>query len=299
MNLAKQIFLREQWDQVLRRALDIRGLLGQIRQGDPTPIQMERLDELDQVNSDWLAMLNEQGRVLDVFGPARDLPKDPTRTLLALRKTMHGSIAPVSQTLDLLRLLRQGSLTAVQADHFDRLEAVNSGLLLHLKGFLEALQASPPTIEEAPVRMEALANRALSHFRDKAERKGLRLSLEMSPSLPADLLGDEVRIAHALVNYVSNAVKFTERGSITVRVRQVEQAPQSVLFRFEVEDTGIGIAPDKLSRLFSLIDGVSLAVSLAITKRLAQLMGGDAGADSTPGVGSTFWFTVRLKRGAP
>ncbi|MEI7431451.1 MAG: response regulator, partial [Betaproteobacteria bacterium] len=107
------------------------------------------------------------------------------------------------------------------------------------------------------------------------------------------------------LNYVGNAIKFTESGSITLRSNTMEEHPDSVLIRFEVQDTGIGIAEDALSRLFTPFEQADNSTSrkyggtglgLTITRKLAELMGGEAGVESTPGIGSTFWFTVQLAR---
>jgi CheY-like chemotaxis protein len=115
--------------------------------------------------------------------------------------------------------------------------------------------------------------------------------------------GDATRVGQALLNYLGNAIKFTERGTITLRARVVEKTDVDILMRFEVQDTGIGIPPEALGRLFHSFEQADASTTrkyggtglgLAITRRLAQLMGGDAGVESTLGVGSTFWMTVRL-----
>jgi CheY-like chemotaxis protein len=109
-----------------------------------------------------------------------------------------------------------------------------------------------------------------------------------------------------LLNYATNAVKFTEKGGVTLRILKQDETAEAVVVRFEVADTGIGIAPEAMSRLFSAFEQADNSMTrkyggtglgLAITRRLAELMGGEVGADSTPGVGSTFWFTVKLKKG--
>jgi CheY-like chemotaxis protein len=108
-----------------------------------------------------------------------------------------------------------------------------------------------------------------------------------------------------LLNYATNAVKFTDQGTVTLRALKQEETDDSVTVRFEVTDTGIGIAPEVMSRLFTAFEQADNSMTrkyggtglgLAITRRLAELMGGEAGAESTPGMGSTFWFTVKLTK---
>jgi two-component system sensor histidine kinase/response regulator len=118
-------------------------------------------------------------------------------------------------------------------------------------------------------------------------------------------LGDPTRITQSLINYVANAIKFTERGSITLRARRLADDESSATLRFEVEDTGIGIPPEIRASLFDAFKQADSSTTrkyggtglgLAITRHLAQIMGGDAGVDSEPGRGSCFWLTVKLKK---
>jgi CheY-like chemotaxis protein len=124
-------------------------------------------------------------------------------------------------------------------------------------------------------------------------------------ALPHELTGDATRLQQALLNYANNAIKFTESGKVSVRARLVERDGQSALIRFEVSDTGIGISPEALPKLFSSFEQADQSTTrkyggsglgLAIARKLAELMGGEAGVESRPGVGSTFWFTARLRR---
>jgi CheY-like chemotaxis protein len=118
------------------------------------------------------------------------------------------------------------------------------------------------------------------------------------------LLGDRIRLEQALLNYLTNAIKFTAAGQIVLRVGVVEKTDTTVLLRFEVTDSGIGIESAALARLFNAFEQADnsttrkyggTGLGLAITKKIAGLMDGSAGAESRPGVGSTFWFTARLK----
>ena len=124
--------------------------------------------------------------------------------------------------------------------------------------------------------------------------------------MPLWLRGDVVRLRQALLNLAGNAIKFTDQGSISLRAILLENDSENLLVRFEVEDTGVGIAPDRLQRLFQAFEQADASTTreyggtglgLAITQRLAEMMDGEAGAESTPGEGSTFWFTARLQHG--
>jgi CheY-like chemotaxis protein len=142
---------------------------------------------------------------------------------------------------------------------------------------------------------------------DKARAKGIELVAE-SRALPRRLIGDPTRLRQALVNYVANAIKFTEAGRVGLRVGVQDDAGDSVLLRFEVEDTGIGIAPEAMPRLFTAFEQADsrttrrfggTGLGLALARHLATMMGGEVGASSTPGVGSLFWFTARLRKAEP
>jgi len=125
-------------------------------------------------------------------------------------------------------------------------------------------------------------------------------------AVPLWLRGDATRLRQALLNYASNAVKFTEQGTVTLRAELLEEQGDALLVRFEVQDTGIGIAPEKIAGLWGAFEQADASTTrqyggtglgLAIARRLAALMGGQAGVDSVPGRGSSFWFTARVGRG--
>ncbi len=142
---------------------------------------------------------------------------------------------------------------------------------------------------------------------EQARRKGLKLAIELAPNIPRLLLGDAQRLRQILVNLVGNAIKFTERGGIDIRVGISEFLAQTVIVRFDIRDTGIGMSAEQQAGLFEKFQQADASVTrkyggtglgLAISRRLADLMGGNITVESTPGIGSTFSVTVRLGLGA-
>ena len=171
---------------------------------------------------------------------------------------------------------------------------------------LSKIEAGKLALEDVEFSPLALFDQVHSQTFDRLQAKGLEFQSDAG-GLPPVLIGDPVRLRQALLNYVGNAVKFTEHGTVQMRARVVEEQDDRLLVRFEVTDTGVGIAPETQARLFAPFEQADASASrrhqgsglgLAITRRLAQVMGGDAGVTSRPGAGSTFWFTARLRRRA-
>ena len=223
-----------------------------------------------------------------------------------LANMSHEIRTPMNGILGMAHLIRRVGLTPEQAKRMDTLQASCDHLLNIINSILELskIEAGKFALEKRPMRVEQLVSNISSMLHDRLQSKHLQWRTEVE-SMPVDLIGDVTRIQQALLNYAGNAVKFTEAGTITLRIRRVEEDAATALIRFEVEDTGIGIAQEVLPRLFSAFEQADnsttrkyggTGLGLAITRKIAQLMGGDAGAESTLGVGSTFWFTVRLQK---
>jgi CheY-like chemotaxis protein len=184
----------------------------------------------------------------------------------------------------------------------------------HLMGWindildLSKIEAAHLTLEALPFNAGATIAHVRSMMTERLESKGLQLIEEVDPRLiNMQLIGDPLRIRQMLLNYVGNAVKFTEHGHITLRARIDEESTEKVLLRFEIQDTGIGISKEHQQKLFKQFEQAESSTTrkyggtglgLAINQRLARLMGGDVGVTSTAGQGSTFWFTIWLKRGS-
>jgi two-component system, sensor histidine kinase and response regulator len=140
-------------------------------------------------------------------------------------------------------------------------------------------------------------------FAERAHKQGLQLVCRIARDVPTACQGDPVRLRQILTNLLSNAIKFTAQGEVVVRVSGIDTIATSTLWRFEVQDTGIGIAPEKQSRLFDAFVQADASTTrqyggtglgLAIARQLAEMMGGSIAVESTPGHGTTFWFSVRL-----
>ena len=223
-----------------------------------------------------------------------------------LANMSHEIRTPMNGILGMAHLLRREGVTTKQAKRLDTIDASAQHLLTVINDVLDnsKIEAGKYHLEEAPVVVNSLLTNVTSILSERARAKGLQLLIE-SEQLPYNLAGDPIRLQQALLNYVSNAVKFTEAGSVTLRAQQLAETDEEVKLRFEVRDSGIGIAPAAMSRLFSAFEQADSSMTrkyggtglgLVITRRLAEMMGGEAGAESTLGVGSTFWFTATLKK---
>jgi len=224
-----------------------------------------------------------------------------------LANMSHEIRTPMNGIVGMANILRREGVTSKQAQRLDTINTSAQHLLGIINNILDIskIEAGKFTLEEAPVGVSSLMSNVSSILSERVKARGIHLLIE-TEHLPHNLVGDPTRLQQALLNYATNAVKFTEKGTVTLRAHKQEETADSILLRFEVSDTGIGITPEAMSRLFSTFEQADNSMTrkyggtglgLAITRRLAEMMGGEAGADSTPGMGSTFWFTVKLKKG--
>jgi len=208
-------------------------------------------------------------------------------------------------------LIRKESLSPLQSERLDKLVLAGEHLLDVINDILDMskIDADKLELEAVPLQLESVLSQVLAMADARALEKQIELVCEV-PDLALLLAGDATRLKQALLNYVSNAIRFTDAGRVTLRVLLQQESDAHALLLFEVVDTGIGIAPQALARLFTPFEQADNATSrtyggtglgLAITRKLAQLMGGEAGARSAPGLGSTFWFSARFAKltGAP
>jgi PAS domain S-box-containing protein len=224
-----------------------------------------------------------------------------------LANMSHEIRTPMNAILGMAHLMRRGGVTDRQRMQLDKLDNAARHLLSILNDILDLskIEAGKLTLEESDLDVATLVSAVESMLTERANAKGLKLQTRID-AMPAHLLGDGTRLIQALLNYAGNAIKFTHEGSVTLCAQLAEVSNDRARVRFEVRDTGIGIAPEALGRLFNAFEQADSSTTrnfggtglgLAITRRLAQLMGGEAGVESRPGEGSVFWFTAWLKKG--
>jgi PAS domain S-box-containing protein len=227
-----------------------------------------------------------------------------------LANMSHEIRTPMNSILGFTHLLQGEIKDPEQAQKLAKIRASSHHLLNILNDILDIskIEAERLALESVPLAVESIVDHVQSMVTDAVQAKGLAFAAEIDPRLKgAYFLGDPLRLRQILLNFTSNAIKFTESGGITLRARIEAEHAENVDLRFEIQDTGIGIAEADQARIFDAFEQAETSTTrkhggtglgLAISRRLARLMGGDSGVASRPGEGSTFWFSARLKRGS-
>ena len=225
-----------------------------------------------------------------------------------LANMSHELRTPMNAIMGMTDLALRRATDPKQVEQLTKSQAGAQRLLGVINDILDIskIEAEHLTLEQTAFKLGEVTENLLSLLGQKISEKGLKIFVDLAPDVASlTLKGDPLRLGQILLNLTSNALKFTETGSITVQARLIEENPNDVLLRLEVTDTGIGIAAEDQKRLFTAFEQADgsmtrkyggTGLGLTITQRLAELMGGAAGASSTPGVGSVFWFTVKLKK---
>ena len=269
-------------------------------------------------------ILDADGTVLGTVGfsrdikPQRDMEAELARRAEAaeaatraksafLANMSHEIRTPMNAIIGLTYLLRKTTSTPEQSEHLNRIDSAAQHLLSIINDILDLskIEAGCLSLENTDFALAALLDNVRSLVAEQARAKGLSIAVD-GDDVPLWLNGDAIRLRQAMLNYTSNAIKFTERGTVWLRTRLLEDNSEGLLVRFEVQDSGIGIAEENLPVLFEDFSQADASITrkyggtglgLAITRRLANMMNGETGVESALGLGSTFWFTVRLQRG--
>ena len=216
----------------------------------------------------------------------------------------HEIRTPMNAIMGMTYLMQQDALSPKQAGQLKKIDTAAKHLLAIINDILDLskIESGKLVLEQSEISLPDILEKISAILTPQVSAKGLQLTID-AEHIPRRLVGDATRLLQAILNFANNAIKFTEKGTITIRIRVMEETPENKLLRFEVIDTGIGIKQEQLELLFKSFTQADSSTTreyggtglgLIITKNLAQLMGGDTGATSTPGVGSTFWFTARL-----
>ena len=210
-----------------------------------------------------------------------------------LANMSHEIRTPMNAIIGLTHLLQRAEPRKDQAESLTKIEASAGHLLSIINDILDLskIEAEKLTLEKSNFSLGEIFDHIRSLFREELSARGLTIDVDIGDT-PPWLKGDATRVRQALFNYVGNAIKFTEQGTIYLRCRKIEEMDNKVLVRFEVQDTGIGVAADILPGLFDAFEQGDASTTrvhggtglgLAITRRLVLMMGGEVGAESDPG----------------
>jgi len=274
--------------------------------GNAPPLEIMRHMEVDDYREK--TEVTAERLELTVIGALRGFRnlKSTQAKSVFLAKMSHELRTPLNAIIGFSSLLLNGTLAPLQSDYAGRIHRSGNHLLGIFNDILDfsSFEAGNMTLNQVPLNLDAVITNVISAASSSAQKAGLELLVVVEDDVPRKFMGDEQRLTQMLMNYVSNAIKFTDTGHVKVRIRaNPSTVNKACTLRFEVSDTGIGLTPQQVNRLFREFEQVDESASrtyggtglgLAIVKSFARMMNGEVGVTTVKGEGSTFWFTVEL-----
>ena len=258
----------------------------------------------DQLKEFAQELQHKNEQLADALIAAREVTRFKTRFLANMS---HEIRTPMNGVLGMTELLRETPLSEEQADYARSVSDSCHALLGLVDDVLDLskMESGKFTIENTAFDLRAALDQVVQPLAAEAQAKGVEMISEISPAIPSSVRGDPGRFRQILGNLLGNALKFTDKGSIKLRAELAGEMEGTYTLRFVIQDTGIGVPPDQIPRLFESfvqVDNSSTrnyggaGLGLAIAKQLVEIMRGEIGAESKPGHGSTFWFTAIFEK---